>query len=231
MRNEPRVRAETDLGGAIFRVAQERFVNTPAHLRKNLLQFCAQTFARGRVCFVDQEGEAIAALRCDLRAQLVDVRAERSEVGRLPALDESFRARRVVKIEHGCLGKSVGRAATPRMERIAFQLDRTSVDGRRDQRNCSSSARHCRRVIEKFSRNGPLDTFRKWNQMRFGPAAAVQSETRQRHRCAHQLQEAAPRPFVAVELRRASRKFALQPFAKLWRVAQFAHATPVTLSS
>src|SRR5205814_532851 len=88
--------------------------------------------------------------------------------------------------------------------------------------------RHGARVVERFTGNRPLDRFRERHQVQLWTAAARYAEAGQRDRCTHQLQKSTPRPFVAVELRCAGRKFALEPFPELGRVAQLIGAAPVT---
>ena len=115
--------------------------------------------------------------------------------------NKSLRARRIVKIENGGLREGVGRAAARRMQRIAFDLDRATIDSRRHQRQwlrCDAASQSHNREL---SGDRPLDALRERNQMRFGTATTVQAETRQRHRRTHQFQKAAPRPFVAVQFR------------------------------
>src|SRR5262249_5988856 len=53
--NESRILAETHLRCKTLRFAEHRFVNAPAHLREFLLQLVAQSIARGRMRFLDQE--------------------------------------------------------------------------------------------------------------------------------------------------------------------------------
>ena len=141
--------------------------------------------------FLDQECEAVALLCQDRLANVGEISFERCAIAWLAVAKKPLRARRIIKIENGCLRESIGRPAAGGMQRIALELNRTSIDGRRDERNGARSTRHRSRIVEKFSGNRPLRAFRKRHEMRFRAAATIQAKTRQGHRCAHQFQKAA----------------------------------------
>ena len=82
-------------------------------------------------------------------------------------MNETFRTRRIVKIENRRLNEGVRRAATGRVQRIAFEFDRAAIHGRRDERNSARAPRHRGCVVEKFSGNGPLHVLGEGNQMQF----------------------------------------------------------------
>src|SRR6185503_18915812 len=107
------------------------------------------------------------------------------------------------------------------------ELDRPAVNGRNQKRNCPVSSRHRRAVVEEFAGNGPLDRFSEGDQMQFRPATTAYAKPSQRDGRTHQFQKAPARPFVAVQLRCAGWKFALQPFAELRRVGQLIGASPI----
>ena len=65
--------------------------------------------------------------------------------------------------------------------------------------------------------------------MQFRPTTTRETNPGQRHRCTHQFQKVAARPFVAVQLRRAWRKFAFQPLPKFCGIVQLTQTAPVML--
>ena len=69
-RDEAHVIAETKLGRETLRFGQERIVNAPPHLRVGFEKLGPQTLPRRRVDFFDEEREARAAVRRDLRPEL-----------------------------------------------------------------------------------------------------------------------------------------------------------------
>src|SRR5439155_26515688 len=106
-----------------------------------------------------------------------------------------------------------------RVKWIAVELDWTSIHCGNEQRDRPVSPRHRRRIIKKFAGNGPFHAFREWDQMRFRPPATAHAKPGERDRCAHQFQKAATRPFIAIQLRSAGWKLALQPGPKFRRIA------------
>ena len=88
LRNESRVVAKTDLGRKTLRLTQERIENAPAHTRKLFLEFVAQSFARWRVRFLNEKGEAGPAVGRHLRPQLGHVFFKRRAIGQLILLHE-----------------------------------------------------------------------------------------------------------------------------------------------
>src|SRR5437660_242126 len=105
------------------------------------------------------------------------------------------------------------------MKWIAVELNWTAIYCGHKQRDRPISARHRRRVIEKLAGDGPFYALGKWDQVGFWPPATAHPKPGERDRRAHQFQEAAARPFVAIQLRSAGWEFALQPLPKLWRIA------------
>ena len=78
----------------------------------------------------------------------------------LDLLEEALRARRIVEIENGSLREGVGRAAAGRMQRVAFDLNRTSIDRADHERQRAGPPRHGGRVVKRFARNRPFHAFR-----------------------------------------------------------------------
>src|SRR5215212_4985126 len=134
--------------------------------------------------FLDEERQARAAVRRDLRPQVGQIFVEGRMLARLEVLDflavlvalalldETLRARGIVKIEERRLRKRVRRTAARRMEWIAFELDGTPVNRCRDQRNRARPPGHRRGVIQSLPGNRPLDALRERDQVRFGTATA-----------------------------------------------------------
>src|SRR4029450_2965287 len=81
---------EDALCGRTLSLAQERLVNAPAHARENLFQFCAQTFARGRMRFRDQKCNAVALLREERVTKLANIDVERCAIAPFPFVNESL---------------------------------------------------------------------------------------------------------------------------------------------
>src|SRR6266478_2597846 len=121
--------------------------------------------------FLDQESQTISAARAKLTPQLVDGGVKLSAIGIFAASHEPLRPRRIVKIENGGLRECVGGAGARRMKRIAFEVERTAINGGRDQRNCAGAARHRRSIVKKFSGNRPLGALRERNEVHFRTAA------------------------------------------------------------
>src|SRR5437899_11831019 len=121
--------------------------------------------------FFNQESQAIATVRSKLTPQFVDVGVKLTAIGILAAIQEAPRPRRIVKIENGGLRERVGGAGAGGMKRIALHLDRPAVNGGCDQRNCAGAARHCRRVVKKFSWDRPLRAFGERDEMHLGTTA------------------------------------------------------------
>src|SRR5260370_28653304 len=144
---------KTQSRGKALRLAQQWFVTDTTQTRKHFLQFRAQTLARGRMRFLDQERQAVALLCQDRLAKVGEISFECCAIAWLAVVKKPLRARGIIKIENGCLGEGVSRAAACGVQRIAFELDRTPIDGRRDERNGPPSTRHRGRIVEKFSRN------------------------------------------------------------------------------
>ena len=227
LRDQAHVVAETDLRGKTLRLAQQRIVDAPAHFWELLLKFRPQPLARRRKSFLDEKCEASAGVGRELRPQIGNVFFKCCAIGNLVLLNKSFCAGWVVKIEHRCLRESIRGAATVGMKRIAFDLDRTPVDRGDHQRDRAGPTRHRGRVIERLARNCPFNAFRERNEMHLRFAATVQTEARQRHGRAHQFQKASPRNFIALQLRRARWKFALEPAAEFRRIGELVQTAPV----
>src|SRR6266566_1319371 len=125
------------------------------------------------MCLLNQKCKAAALLPEKPIAQFPDIGIKRRAIARFPFVNEPLRARWIIEIENGCLGESVCCAAAGRMQWIAFEFDRTSINGRRDERNCPRPSWHRGRIVEKFSRNCPFHVLRKRNEMRFRSPATV----------------------------------------------------------
>src|SRR5207237_7605579 len=82
-RDEAHVIAETKLGRETLRFGQERIVNAPPHLRVGFEKLGPQTLPRRRVDFFDEEREARAAVRRDLRPELGQIFFKRRSIPRL----------------------------------------------------------------------------------------------------------------------------------------------------
>ena len=85
-------------------------------------------------------------------------------------------------------------------------------------------------VVERVAGNLPFDALAVRHHVQLGTAAAGQAEARQRDRRAHELHEAAAGDFVAFQLGRALREFALELRAEFGRVGEFLEAAPVALA-
>src|SRR6266567_1422868 len=136
------------------------------------------------MCLLNQKCKAVALLPEKPIAQFPDIGIKRRAIARFPFVKEPLRARWITEIKNRCLDESVSRAAAGRVQRIAFEFDRTSINGRRDERNCPRPSWHRGRVVEKFSGDCPLHVLRKRNQVCFRSPAAIQTKTSQSHRCA-----------------------------------------------
>ena len=229
LRHEPGVVAEADLGRKALRLAQERVVNAPAHARELLLQFGPQPVTRRRMRFLNEEGQAGAAVRRHLWAQLGEIFFKLRAARKLVLPNESLRARGIVEIEQRSLGEGIGLAVAVGMKWIAFDLDRTAVDRRHHQRHRAVTPRHRGRIVKFLARDGPFRALREGDEVHLRFAAAAQAEPGQRHRRAHQSEETAARNFVHLHLLRAGGEFPFQPIAEFGRVAQLAEAAPVLL--
>ncbi len=85
--DEPRIFAKTHMGGEALRFGQQRVIHAPAHLRENLLQLPAQTFARRRMHFLDQKRETRPAISRNLRAKLREIFLKGRPIARLEVFD------------------------------------------------------------------------------------------------------------------------------------------------
>src|SRR3984893_7997548 len=165
-----------------------------------------------------------------MRAAALQVLFKGSAIGHLSVLAKKPRTRRIVKIENRRLREGVGGAPARWMQWISINLCRAAVMGRNDEWNRAVATLHGCGVEERFTGNRPLRAFCKRNQVRFGSATTVEAQPSEGHRCAHQFQETSSRPFVAIDLGGPGGKLALEPLAKLRRVAQLAHTAPVFFS-
>ncbi len=212
-------------------VHRPRLVLGPEKLRISLLHLAAQARARGRKARLGKDGHALPA-------------AEGSgHVGEglpefFPALlgiilaalaggENDLRAVRIIKIKDRSLTEVIGRAGEAGHQRITLKLRRTSVVARGHQRQCTTAARHRRRVVKRVAGNFPFHALAERHHVQFGTAAAGEADTRQRQRRAHELHEAAARNLVALKFSRALRELTLKAFLETGRVGQLFHAAPV----
>ena len=130
--------------------------------------------------FANEECKAVALTGRGV-AQRAKIRVEVRAINRFAFMEEASGTRWIVQIENGCLNECVGRASAGRMQWIAFQLNRTPVHSRRDQRNCAGASGHGCRVVQKFSGYGPLDALRERHQMQFRSATTGQADSGERH--------------------------------------------------
>src|ERR1700730_13129119 len=94
-RNQPRAGSERVLCSSCLFLTQERFVNGPAHTRKNFFKFSAQSFACRRMRFTNEEGKAVSVLTSNGVAERSNVRVKVGAVTRFPFVNEALRARRI----------------------------------------------------------------------------------------------------------------------------------------
>src|SRR5436190_16141978 len=185
LRQHAHVGTEGILSSELLFLTQKRLINAPAQGRQNLFQLSAQAFARGRMRLADQKRKAVALLCEECVAKVPNVGIKRCAIALFSFVNKPLRASWIIKIENRCLDESVRCAPACRVQRISLQLDRASIHGRCDERNRTGTPGHRGCVIQKFPRDCPLHTLRKWNQMCFRSSATVQAKTSQRHRRAH----------------------------------------------
>ena len=152
----------------------KRLVDRPNRFRKLLLDLATQPLTRRRVVLFEEESEAGAV------AGILQNFVERLFKGRRvrrPAIRECAGAVRIVKIKDRRLRKRVRGTFADRMKRVAFDLRRTAIVGRRDKRRVAMTRRARRRKEERLAGDGPLDATRERNEMLFGPAARAQAQT------------------------------------------------------
>ena len=94
--NQPHARSERVLHSSCLLLAQERFVNAPAHTRKSFFQFSAQSFACRRMRFANQEGKTISVLISNGVAERSNVGVKLGAIARFAFANETLRARRIV---------------------------------------------------------------------------------------------------------------------------------------
>ena len=135
--------------------------------------------------------------------------------------------RRVIKIENGTLGVVVAVALTHRVERVAFHLDRTTVECRGQQWDGATTTRLGRGEGHGFPGNHPLGGLGKGNQMGLRTSATAQAQSSQSQRGAHEAEKVSAGQRVLLPFGGAGREFAVQPLFEVCGLAVLAKAAPV----
>ena len=212
--------------GGIGFIRAERFVFGPEQVREFLTKLPEQTVPRGRGVAFGEEGQTGTPVGRGRGGDFVEFGAKRGGIALCPGRLDRFRTVRIVEVEDRSLRKGVRAAIADRVQRVAFQFGRTPVTRRGDERHGAVAARHGRRVVEEFARDGPLGALREGHEIRLGAAATGQADAGQGHRAAHELEKIAARQFAAMPLGCALREFAFEFFREVGRGRQFVEAAP-----
>ena len=144
-------------------VLVDRLVGVPCGLRKLLQQIVdlSQQRRRGHTSGEQAKAFAVALLHpLQLRLQRLPERFGR---GDLTVFENGSRAVGIVQRQHRGLGEYVGRAEARRMPRIAFDLDRASVDRGDDDTAAESGKRQRGREFQRFAGDNAFGHFHVGN--------------------------------------------------------------------
>ena len=146
--------------------------------------------------FFNEKGQPCAV--ADFPAQIVQIFFKIGDTLGLAIFCDPFCAQGIVKLINRSLDENIARAVAHRMQWIAVEFDRTSIDRGDKEWDGAVSPRHRRAVVEKFSGDGPFHRFRERNKVEFRATTTADTKSGERNGRAHELQKASTTPFISV---------------------------------
>ena len=180
------VLAESELRAAAHMLAACRIPLMPFRGRKARKQVSDLSGERRRVDRLSEDAEPRALERALCRERRADGPEKRGPRADVAQVQQRLRAIRIVEAENRGLSEHIGRAKTPRMQRVAFDFRRTAFVALDEQAGGDASERH-RGRIEEWSAGDEVFGLADIRDDRFRGLPRAAGDAGERERRTHQL--------------------------------------------